>query len=604
MWLLKAPNQRFQPTLLLRGSAAEPGHSATVSINHREPTMATKIAFVTYETQFAPAGGVKAVMERLPSRVKAVSGLQTIILTPFHHQIKATTSASTSVAGNCKVTYQDQELGVSILRHDTDLPWYFLKPDSSLFFGGTPHPYLVGKTWDEIARNLLRDSLVFGSAVARALVKIDAEAQWIVMMQDWEAATSALALSNHDHSNKLFLTLHNSYDSPATNDDLGRHGIKAHTCPGITILNRAIPLVEKTIFTVSDQFAADLTEDDFQAKVMADHLTDLLRPRLHGVNNGPFAKLEVDPEALATATRGDYAQLADWKAKNRGTAIAALSVFTPTGEKPIWGDLARFDKDPTACWFVMAGRDDTRQKGYDIGAAAIKKFLENGGKAQFFFFPIPGDEGLAGLYFLRKLANSFPQNVIGFPFRWEEGFAATLRGASFGLMPSLYEPFGMANEFYLSGTVGIGRATGGIVQQIVPLQGAACFSHAAQLRAARWHSSSSNPTGLLFRERDGVPSCISDWRSINTAAYNIGEEFPDRLIERNGGKQGNIEYKGYELFRAMSHELCLALGDSVRLFHHNKGLYYKLLTEGVGFIQRGFSWERASHEYLRNVRTT
>ena len=34
------------------------------------------------------------------------------------------------------------------------------------------------------------------------------------------------------------------------------------------------------------------------------------------------------------------------------------------------------------------------------------------------------------------------------PFIFVEGYRAALQGAAFGVMPSLYEPFGMANEFY------------------------------------------------------------------------------------------------------------------------------------------------------------
>jgi hypothetical protein len=39
----------------------------------------------------------------------------------------------------------------------------------------------------------------------------------------------------------------------------------------------------------------------------------------------------------------------------------------------------------------------------------------------------------------------------------------------------------------------------------------------------------------------------------------------------------------------MSHELCLALGDGVRLFQAEPDLYYQMLTEGVAFIQRTFT---------------
>ena len=234
-------------------------------------------------------------------------------------------------------------------------------------------------------------------------------------------------------------------------------------------------MCKETIFTVSDQFAEDLCDDEFQSKIMAPHLNEMLRPRLLGVNNGPFADLAVDTDVLHKAAAGDYGPIAKWKTENRKKALSALKDFQPSPERPIWGDLAKFEPDPSLCWFVMAGRDDPRQKGYDIAAAATETFLKGNGQACFFFFPIPGDEGLAGLSFLENLAHEFPENILAFPFRWSDGFIATLRGASFGLMPSLYEPFGMANEFYLNGTLGIGRATGGIIQQIVPLHGVSCL---------------------------------------------------------------------------------------------------------------------------------
>ena len=62
----------------------------------------------------------------------------------------------------------------------------------------------------------------------------------------------------------------------------------------------------------------------------------------------------------------------------------------------------------------------------------------------------------------------------------------------------------MANEFYLNGTVAIGRATDGIVQQIVPLRGIASFGKAVEERASRWHSPDTAPTGLLCHEQDGL----------------------------------------------------------------------------------------------------
>ena len=93
-------------------------------------------------------------------------------------------------------------------------------------------------------------------------------------------------------------------------------------------------------------------------------------------------------------------------------------------------DLVRLGRRPGRAHDVMAGRDDSRQKGYDVLARAAELFLERQGKARFLFFPIPGDEGRAGLEFLRELAEQYPQSVLAFPFLFREGFLGALRGAT------------------------------------------------------------------------------------------------------------------------------------------------------------------------------
>jgi hypothetical protein len=84
---------------------------------------------------------------------------------------------------------------------------------------------------------------------------------------------------------------------------------------------------------------------------------------------------------------------------------------------------------------VLAGRDDPRQKGYDVAAAAAAAFLQTPGndtKAQFLFFPIPGDEGREGLLFLRELADAYPANVLVLPFLFREAMSRRFRAARSG----------------------------------------------------------------------------------------------------------------------------------------------------------------------------
>ncbi|MBS0261893.1 MAG: glycogen/starch synthase [Planctomycetes bacterium] len=543
-----------------------------------------KIAFVSYETSFAPCGGIAAVMARLPARIQSVSHVETVVITPFHHRVPKMVTLGHSYEGSFGIKTADRNVVFHVHRHDDQVPYYFLLPEDRQYFAGQRHPY------DVPGHDLVRDALLFGAAIPRALHVIDPGKRWTLLLQDWEAATAVLAMAESPGRSRAFVTLHNSYDCHISPDQLHMAGINPDACPGGTILQRALPLTELPVFTVSEQFARDLTEDKLQTHVFAPQLQLTLKPRVIGIDNGPFQELAVDADALESAAKGDFAPLAKWKAGHRQEFLKAVKNLTPAEDRPVWGNTLKFRQDQ-APWFVMAGRDDPRQKGYDVLARAAAMFLEQGGNARFLFFPMPGDEGLASLVFLKKLAEQYPESVLVFPFMFREGFMSALRGATFGVMPSLYEPFGMANEFYLNGTVGIGRATGGIMQQIVPLRGVPSFTTAVEHATARWSADSTPATGLMFREAEDLPSEVDDWRGLNAGQYSRSGEGPDRVEER----------QQYALFRSMADELLRAMQDGAEIAREQPNVYFSLLTAGIAHIRQKFSWNRAALDYVRHA---
>jgi glycogen synthase len=542
------------------------------------------LIFVSYESPCAPAGGIAAVMRNLPGIISASGQDDVTVITPFHHRIPQTARLEPSLSkiAEVHVPYQAGNVTINILQGDNG--YLFLRPDDDRFFAGAPHPYLVSET------ALRCDALLFGTATWLTIKTLFGISPGTLLLQDWHAATTALAACQAVRPPPMILTLHNSYDSSITDKELADFGIPGTACPGHTALSRALPFVAHRVPTVSNQFAIDLLNDPLQKHVMADHLGSMLKGRLTGVNNGPFTELQIPQKILENAAAENYDELISWKLNNRAAALAALQAFVPSLEHPLWGDTTRLVQNASRelPWFVMAGRDDTRQKGYDVAATAVNSFLVSDKKACFFFFPIPGDEGLAGLSYLEDLAHDFPEYVGVFPFRWTEGFTQTLRGATFGLMPSFYEPFGMANEFYFNGTPGIGRATGGIIQQIVPFRGCASFSTAAENMADRWHGWSSRPTGLLYRESLNPPDTVKGWKHINATACIPGNTGAQRLNQRLLSP----------LFNCMVNELTLALSDACSIYT-NRRLYCRMITAGADHILNNFSWRRAASEYKR-----
>lgn len=542
------------------------------------------LAFVSYETPFAPCGGIAAVLGRLPQQVQVAARRETVVLTPFHHRLEKMKSLGRSFEGSFGLECEDRHIVVNIYRHDDKVPFYFLLPEDPAYFAGQRHPY------DVPAADLMRDALFFGRAVIQALHVLHAGQRWTLLLQDWEAATVALAAAGSPDAPRSFITLHNSYDAAVSPDDLWRRGINPQATAGHSILQRALGASERPVFTVSGQFARDLVQETLQTRILAPHLQGILPGRITGIDNGPFVDLAVSAEILAEAQRGEVGPLLTWKAVNRQAFLAALDKLQPSADQPVWGNTRSFLRDE-APWFVMAGRDDPRQKGYDVAVQAATWFLEQGGEARFLFFPVPGEEGRAGLGFLERLANRFPDSVLAFPFLFRSGFFSALRGAAFGIMPSFYEPFGMTNEFYLNGTAAIGRATGGITQQVIPLRSAACFSPAVEQRAAAWHPLSATPSGLLFREPDDWEFEQGDWAGINAGNYAGEGTGPDRQEER----------LQYTLFQRMADELRVAILDGTRIAREETDLYCRMVTAGIAHIRQSFSWEKAAQDYIRHI---
>jgi hypothetical protein len=269
--------------------------------------MTNRIAFVTYESPFAPCGGVTAVMNYLPEKVESVSGFPTVVITPYHYRIARTSSLDPVLTriGEFKVTYRSLQIRIEIHEYTQGIKWIFLKAldkpsGESSFFAGENHPYDVSPDKSNIAPILTRDSMLFGVAAASTLNYLDQDASWIILMQDWEAATTVFAYqcTSFITQPSFHLTLHNSYDSGLTSATIKRFAINPKQFPGQTVLNRSLPKIKNPIYTVSGQFAKDLTNEVYQSKVLAPHLVELLESRLYGINNGPFTKLSIDQHVL------------------------------------------------------------------------------------------------------------------------------------------------------------------------------------------------------------------------------------------------------------------------------------------------------------------
>lgn len=547
-----------------------------------------RIAVITYESRHAPSGGIAAVIRSLPVALQQVSGQPVLVISPFHWKIMAGRDVVLQWVREIEVDYNSQKERIEIWKvaneygcsgGESETSFWFLKAQNPCFFSGYPHPYALP------VEDLRRDSWFFGSACAVALETEPNSGLWKVMMQDWETATAVSFLKQDRY--KCFLTLHNCYDFP-------RGSVLDWT---LHMENLKWP-----IFTVSEQYAEDLRNDPFQRDVMASHLQDIwigvnncgLSNRLVGVNNGTFLKR--DPSVC----RGKLLQAKD---VHKTAVLEALEKgldMRNVPEKPRkeWGDARVFAKKASEAgkggrarrspWFIMAGRDDPRQKGYDVACLAIRAYIEAGGDGQFIFAPMPGDGGLEWLDCLVKLTQDHPDKVLFLPYRLCPDIYPHIMGACvFGLMPSIYEPFGMANEFYAVGLMGIARATGGLVQQIVPVRDAGLLSEAALWMVDRWHSKDEDkPTGILYREPESL------WTRERWAAFaraDVGMRGQDIIHTRQWDNP---------LYQGMIEGLKKAMDVGCRLYQDRPDEYVDMVVRGADDLEKNFSWKTSAQRYL------
>jgi glycogen synthase len=568
------------------------------------------IVFVTFESEFAKSGGLGAVMGLLP-RQMARREKECFVIAP--HFKKITDLARLKSGNRIKEYYslpafrlsprnKSYRVEITEVTGADDFKTYLLSAEG--FFTAPKDPYVnpVDPSRDvdpytnpNQPEKLVEDALFFCAAVPKAFLSLGKSEDVVFQLQDWETACVARAAQNEQAlgSSACVLTLHNPYDRylDGTKSSQVISELVTHLGLGYgNVLPQMIPLVDGPLSTVSQNFADELTTSPLHRDVFADHLQSLVESKgLVGIDNGFFGELKFpfSERAHAQAEKGDYAGIQQEKWDRRvelGKVIEAYQEELTRQSVETWGDDLELS-DPLLPIFFLFGRDDPRQKGFDVAAAAMQLIPQ--GKARYIFTPVPGDEGLLGLDFVRKLAKARPGEVKVFPFRLAlEAFTALQLGSSFLVMCSLYEPFGAATDAYLTGMPVVARATGGLVQQVAPYPSAALSRHGRQL-VNLFHDRNSNPTGFLFRE----PSAVNDkwgWKKIVDCDYWNKNPKGDRIEDR----------RGTPLFDAMVQRAAWAMQDAIDLYTSNQTEYAEMIYHGFRLLDR-FAWDRSVREYQR-----
>jgi len=327
--------------------------------------------------------------------------------------------------------------------------------------------------------------------------------------------------------------------------------VATHFKDGLTAYQIGLQLVDAPITTVSENFAKEFTSDILQTEHFAPHLQHIFKKTgVFGINNGLFIDF---PQEFANDKNLTIEKIKRIKTRTRKKLLSVLTEYNPP-EK--FGDLlynrGSITKLPDSIpIFVMSGRLDFNQKGYDIFLQVIERF----GKDEIKVILTPLSVKRSHLDFLHELVQRCKGNVTVFPIRMAQGFYELQIGSTFGIMPSIYEPFGAAIEYMVNGTVNIARKTGGLVDQI-----------------------EDHKCGFLYRE--------------NSAFYNLQSiedffELKDDVRARRKNKW----------VQSMVDELYETMTDAINLFQNHPHEYYRLIFMGFKKARR-FDWQTSAKKYV------
>ncbi|GAB3044658.1 glycogen synthase GlgA [Virgibacillus ainsalahensis] len=395
-----------------------------------------KVLFVASEcTPFVKTGGLADVIGSLPQSLKQHEQIEARVILPLYDEISAEwrDKMAYHTSLDVELGWRNQEADIYSLTYN-GIVYYFIANDYYFTRKGVYGYYDDGERF-----------VFFSRAVIEALAHIDFKPD-ILHAHDWQAGmTVALAhiMQPVEEMSTVF-TIHNiQYQGVmplGTFDDffqLSREHIGGMEWNGMLNCLKSALFHADRITTVSPSYAEEIKDPYY-----GEGLDAILRERaddLTGVLNGIDTK-EYNPltDSLIPVNYRSS------RAKKRENKIA----LQEKAGLPVNGDMPLY---------VMISRL-TEQKGVHLIQRILDEFLED--DVQFILLGT-GEEEFEDYF--RGVADRHPQKAAAM-LTFDEGLARHMyAGADFFLMPSKFEPCGLAQLISLQyKTVPIVRETGGL----------------------------------------------------------------------------------------------------------------------------------------------
>jgi glycogen synthase len=530
------------------------------------------VVFCSFESRFARSGGLAAVTKTILPALAEIKEIEKVLLmTPFYSYIIDETKLTPTGIDPFVMIFGGKSIKVDLLKYTPEeekIEEYYLKAPG--FFEARnpindPYGYFPGEPGrNEKAQR--ENALFFCKAVPFALKASGIRENIVFHLQEWQTTLIALTckqaiLEGTLKSCGCVQTMHNPFDSwisakmltKITDNKKIREDKNFKAKGGFSAYQLGLQLMDAPPTTVSEHFAEELTSDVLQTGHFADHLQEILKKSgVVGVNNGMFINFPPDFSGKKEYTIDDVKKI---KLAKRKALLDILDNYHP---KERFGQLTYKSKSiknlpDEVPILAMSGRLDPFQKGFDVLLRAVEKFAKD--EIKVILTPMAIEESDLDYFYKVAWSRNCWGNVTVFPIRMEKGYQELQTGSTFGVMPSIYEPFGAAVEYMVNGTVNIARKTGGLVNQI-----------------------QHKKNGFLYRESSKF------YKLDNIKAFARHND----SVQKRGRNQW---------VKSMVDELYKAIKEAIDIYQNHTDDYYRLIIEG--FKQaRTFTWKRAAQAYF------
>lgn len=429
-------------------------------VTGREATQGWRGLWITIERDPAKAGGLGEVSKTIPAELNAVLGADVRVIVPGLRPILA--------EGGWEDTGERAELPLDwpgmprwaefrlLQRYEAATRTWVYAVAHDLFFGNFGHLYFRGNHEETLGDDpLFRTAMLFNRAAAffaprlngtgptrGTLATFSGECDF-VMVHDWLTGPCLGLLPPSYAVGKIFM-LHNTYDEQR-HPEHARAALGLAATPLANNYGNYSPLeaavYEAHVVIANQNYVRSLFQRDTFDLLLKNLSDKINQGRLYDMHHAISS--DYDPVGAPALQKDGFQPLVKTKT---GAGVEELLEFKRANKLALQR-LLGLEENPEAVLYAWVGRFDPLQKGFYLVMDEVLGFLQRHRSAQWILAGSNSNNDPRVREFLEEVHGQPALSRVLYAkdkFINREAVIRIYAGSDFFLMPSLYEPFGLA----------------------------------------------------------------------------------------------------------------------------------------------------------------